>query len=268
MITLQHSLISLLALDGNIKEFEKQIPYILFPDAIRKYTGNRSYSHFETSTDGKDVSWIKFPKKISRVNQKQTDKLEKHLSNKLSNGIICEKTDLKTFERINKHLKAVPYAGIKKHLVQDDIFDEFIRDKIDMSKRREGKFYFQGNEMDGKEVRRLISEIENYGVYILACILYVKYGIITDQEWFDRHVGDVLKKEYKKELAEATYSYMKIPEEMNKLIKQHKGCELQKGILDFTEYLDMYKDVVKEMKKIDIEKSKKQKEEKEEYIEF
>ena len=36
--------------------------------------------------------------------------------------------------------------------IEDDILDipQYISDKIDMSKRREGKFYFQENEMDGK----------------------------------------------------------------------------------------------------------------------
>ena len=47
MITLQHSLATLFAYRGDVKAFEKEIPYVLVPDAIRRYCGPRQYSHFE-----------------------------------------------------------------------------------------------------------------------------------------------------------------------------------------------------------------------------
>ena len=85
----------------------------------------------------------------------------------------------------------------------------------------------------------------------MASIIYIKYGITTDQKWFDTHVRDVLKEEYPEELAESTYSYMKIPKKYNKLIVEHKGRQLQEGKLDFLEYLNMYKKISQEMRKID-----------------
>ena len=259
MITLQHALVTLLAFDGNIEKFEKQIPYILFPDAIRKYTGNRSCSHFEQDIDGKDVSWIKFPTEIKELDKIKTKKLEKYKSKNLSKGVLCGKNDIEMFEKTNLHLNKNQFYGIKKHLIQDDIFDDFIREQIDTTGKEKGLFKFKQQELTGKEVRDLILDIENYGVYLLASIIYIKYGITTDQKWFDTHVRDVLKEEYPEELAESTYAYMKIPKKYNKLIVEHKGRQLQEGKLDFLEYLNMYKKIAQEMRKID--KDDKEKEE-------
>lgn len=54
MITLQHSLVylSALAKDGlaDLEKFKKGIPWTLLPDALRCYTGNREYTHFEESS--------------------------------------------------------------------------------------------------------------------------------------------------------------------------------------------------------------------------
>ena len=258
MITLQHALVTLLAFDGNIEKFEKQIPYILFPDAIRKYTGNRSCSHFEQDIDGKDVSWIKFPTEIKELDKIKTKKLEKYKSKNLSKGVLCGKNDIEMFEKTNLHLNKNQFYGIKKHLIQDDIFDDFIREQIDTTGNEKGLFKFKQQELTGKEVRDLILDIENYGVYLLASIIYIKYGITTDQKWFDTHVRDVLKEEYPEELAESTYSYMKIPKKYNKLIVEHKGRQLQEGKLDFLEYLNMYKKISQEMRKIDKYEKEKQ----------
>lgn len=259
MITLQHSLVTLLAFDGNEEKFDKQIPHILFPDAIRKYTGNRSCSHFEQDIDGKDVSWIKFPSEIKKLDKLKTDELEKYISGNLSKGVLCGRNDIEMFKKMNSHLDKNQFYGIKKHLIQDDIFDDFIREKIDTTENEKGFFKFREKELTGKEVRDLIFDIENYGVYLLASIIYIKYGITTDQKWFDKHVRDVLKKEYPEELVESTYSYMKIPENYNRLIKEHKGRQLQDGKLDFTEYLNMYKKITKEMKRVDKEEKKENK---------
>ena len=56
MITLQHSLVTLFGLRGNEEEFDKEVPYVLIPDAIRRYCGPRPYSHFEENPDGTDIS--------------------------------------------------------------------------------------------------------------------------------------------------------------------------------------------------------------------
>ena len=56
MITLQHTLVTLLGLRGNERELDEEIQYVLLPDAIRRYCGPRQYSHFEKSYDGKEKS--------------------------------------------------------------------------------------------------------------------------------------------------------------------------------------------------------------------
>lgn len=46
MLTLQHSLVTFLALDEDIDRFRFIVAYDLLPDAIRRYTGARQTSHF------------------------------------------------------------------------------------------------------------------------------------------------------------------------------------------------------------------------------
>lgn len=73
MITLQHSLITLFANNGNEKEFDKEISYVLLPDAIRKYCGQRQYSHFEINLQTRDVSWIQYPVDLKQLNKEKVD---------------------------------------------------------------------------------------------------------------------------------------------------------------------------------------------------
>lgn len=258
MITLQHSLATLYGLRGNCEEFDKEIPYVLLPDAIRKYCGPRQYTHFEEASDKTDISWYKFPKTIKNIESKEEAlDTDLHLANCVP-AAIGEQTHIEEFEAHNQHLSPEYYAGVKKHLTQDCIFDEFIRQQIDCSKKYEDKFTFKGTEYDGKGIRKVIGDIENQGLYILAYMMDKSYGITTNQEWFDRHVKDVLDREYSADLAEGTYKYMHIPEELNKRITEKDWSHLNEGILPLSEYMEMYKEVITEMPKIDMEKSERE----------
>lgn len=259
MITLQHSLITLFANNGNEKEFNKEISYVLLPDAIRKYCGPRQYSHFETNPKNGDISWMQYPVNLKQLNKENVDQLPKHLSDDIIHCVLGEETIISSFENHNKHLPMDEYFGIKKHLVQDKLFDEWIRRQVDCTNKYDNRFVFQGREYDGNGVRRLMADIENQGLYILAYMNYESYGITTNQEWFDNHVKGQLDQRYSQDLSDGTYKYMTIPEDIDKMITEHDWSKLREGIIPLNTYVSLYRQVANEMVKIDLEKQKRNK---------
>lgn len=254
MITLQHTLVTLMGLRGNERELDEEIQYVLLPDAIRRYCGPRQYSHFEQSYDGKDTSWLRYPLNLKQINKEEVDRLPKHIVETIKPCVLGEKTSTSTFEKHNTHLPPRYFAGAKKHLIQDCIFDEFIREKIDCSQMYEDKFIFNGQEYDGKGIRKVIADIENQGMYVLAYMINKSYGITTNQEWFNKHVKQRLDQEYSQELSDGTYKFMTIPQEINERITNNDWTHLDEGPILYSDYLRMYGNVVQEMPKVDYER--------------
>ena len=251
MITLQHTLVTLLGLRGNERELDEEIQYVLLPDAIRRYCGPRQYSHFEQSYDGKDTSWMKYPLNLKELSKEEVERLPKHIVSEIKPCVLGETTSIETFENHNTHLPPKYFAGAKKHLTQDFIFDRFIREKIDCSKMYDDEFEFNGQKLDGKGVRGAIADIENHDLYVLAYMVEKTYGIKVNQEWFDKHVKARLDSEYSQDLADGTYKYMKIPDVINERITNGDWSHLNEGPLPLKDYMEMYEEVVKEMPKID-----------------
>ena len=285
MITLQHSLVTLFGLRGNIEEFEKQIPYALIPDAIRRYCGPRPYSHFEETPDGKHISYMHFPFNLKTLTKENVGNERMYLADGYKPCVLGEKTHIEKFEQTNGDLPPTYYAGVKKHLVQDCIFDDFVREDIGLDCSRKYESMYSPEEttgknvgifkflrrvkqedghvakveetLDGNGVRKLIADIENQGLYILAYMLHKAYGITANQEWFDKHVKGPLDATYSKDLAEGTYQYMKIPEETDRRITEHDWTHLDDGIIPYETYTEMYRKVIEEMPKIDYERDQK-----------
>ncbi len=290
MITLQHSLVTLFGLRGDVERFEEEVPYVLAPDAIRRYCGPRPYSHFEETPDGKDISFMHFPKSLKNVSKENIGNERMKLAKGYKPCVLGEKTHIEVFERVNGDLSPLYYSGVKKHLIQDVIFDEFIRERIGLDTSRryesmhipeettgknvgiytfrrpiktpEGKFLLDSKGkrvtetevLDGEGVRKLIADIENHGVYVLAYMLHKAYGITANQAWFDEHVKKPLEGVYSKDLADGTYQYMRIPEDIDKKITEHDWSSLDEGPIPLEDYIKMYEEVIGEMPKVDIQR--------------
>lgn len=185
------------------------------------------------------------------------------MSSKTKPAVIGEKTHIEIFEETNKYLPSQYYNVVKKHLVQDVIFDEFVREQIDCSDKYNDNFYFNGKLLNEQEVRKLIANIEMEGFEILAYIIYMARGITTNQAWFDKTVRTTLENVYPQELVDSTYNYMKIPEELDKRITKHDFSELQRKInnnetiIPFNEYKKMYVKAISQMPIIDYESREK-----------
>lgn len=236
MNTLQHSLMELISLIENksrnlktneelIGKFKEELPYILFPDAIRAYVGPREPSHFEKSVDGKDVAYMVFPDKetIKKLTKENANQLIKtYMPPKTQKAVIGEDTSIETFDKYNQNLDDTAKYLYKTHLLQDVQLDKTLRRMVDVKGRFEDEFIINATneKIDGKELRQEVAKFENLGFLELARIVHQKTGIKTNQKWFDEVVYTVLKEAYPEDLAERTYNYMKIPKEIDEKITQ------------------------------------------------
>ena len=209
-----------------IDSVKKEIPGFLLPDAIRMYTGPREYSHFEKGKDSQgDMSYMKFPrdlKSMTRESIQESLKTNGHLVARPA-AVVGEQTDLQAALRSVSNLPPVMICGIMGHLVQDYKFDTLVRLLIDCSHRYDDHFKsnITGKEMNGKETRIHIQEIENALAIIMAKFIYQQTGITCNQKFFEDTIYPIIKEAYPEDLAENTCKYMKLDPKANKQISDH-----------------------------------------------
>lgn len=221
MKTIQHTLAYVLSCREYSEEnIQRMIPYVLLPDAIRCFTGPRQYSHFERSRDGSDSSWMTFPADMKHLSKEAFAQTDSHLC-RTDPCVLGEETDLLAYVTYNHDIPDNMFKGVAIHLQQDIIFDEFVRQEIDCSQMYDDRFVYGGQEMNGKEIRAVISDMEDDGMKVLANLVYEKFGITADQKWFDRIVKPALDNAYPKSMAESCYKYMQMSPELNYDIQQH-----------------------------------------------
>ena len=221
---------------------------VVLPDGIRAYTRQREYSHFEENYNHTDISYLKFPnmKFITNDYMKQYLPNNSHLAD-IKSYAIGETTKINEFISHNKELPIDTYNGIYDHLIQDYCFDEFIRSKIDCSKKYDGIYKLNNKILNETDVRKLIIDIEQFGIYILSYILNKEYSIITNQDWFDKNIKQILYKNYTEELFNNTYKYITIDDQINDWITNKDWTHLNDGFISYQEYVTFYKSVFKEM---------------------
>lgn len=248
MLSIQHAMLLQSYKKNNT---EREMAGVVYPDAIRAYSGRRELSHFEKSSDGKETSYMKFPSSMKTSEEAVKRLLNQpnvtYLSSNIKTAAIGEDTDINKFYDTNKHLDPTLHKAIEWHLKQDIEFDRFIRNEIDCSGKYEDKFVFNGKEMDGKETRALIGDIEQHGIYVLAHRLYEEQGITANQQWLQDEVAPALDSEYNSELAKKTFSFMNIKPEYNELITNHDWSKLNSGPLPREKYEVLYDKVLQSM---------------------
>lgn len=211
-----------------IQDLQKEIPFLLLPDAIRAFSGGRQPSHFEQLPDGTDYSWMIFPDEEtlkSLTKENFSEKVEFSIPGAYPKCAIGEETQIAEFDVRNWDHKH--YPTLRCHLIQDFYMDILVREKlIDVTGRFKDKFIVlhNGQEIDGAEFRRQVTLLEKFGLLHLAGVVYKKTGFLLNQDWFDKIVKPAIYEAYSEELAESTYKYMHIDEEINKRIcnKQFK----------------------------------------------
>lgn len=253
MLSIQHILHSLYTYD--MTYLHRYGASVVYPDAIRAYTnGSRKYSHFEHVFRDKYYYMVfplsmDAPRKIIEEHIKEVkEEIEAEIPSEFQSEIlkpcaIGEDTSLTLFCKTNTDLPEKMYTGIVTHLKQDIAFDKFIRMHIDCSKKLRDKFVFQERKMDGSGVRRLITEIEQYGIYALAFLIFKEKGILCNQSWLSERIKPILDRDYSADLSDTTFSYMKIDTKIEQYITNQDWSHLDDGPITFSEYKNFYDDL-------------------------
>lgn len=222
MNLVQHSLVTLQTVNGDMDRFKREIAFTLLPDAIRFYTGKREYSHFEINPANGETSWMQFPTDVKNFSRDNWERSEKFLAPDIPSAKTGEETQVQMFEKTNSHLPALEYMCIKRHLLQDREFDAYLRDKLDTSMKHEGKYFFLGKEVSDAKIRPLISEMENEGIVLLAKMIYENYGITVDQNWINENVIEVLREAYPEDMYRNTAKYLHVDDRIQTILQNQQ----------------------------------------------
>lgn len=233
MITRQHAALFAMELmtklNGNLqefeREFEKRIPYVLLPDAIRAYVGPRQASHFEITPDATNISWMEFPSAeiLEHLSKEKVSEMVKyHISEGYPKCVIGEESSISEFDRRNyAHHQ---YHSIRIHLLQDMSLDRMLRSElVDCTHRFEDRFVVHYNRsitLDGAELRKQLALFEELGFIHLVGKVHERTGMLLTGDWFEENVMKALLKAYPEDLAVKTYSYMKYDDDLDHRIKQ------------------------------------------------
>lgn len=101
--------------------------------------------------------------------------------------------------------------------------------------------YRKLEELSG--VRRLITEIEQYGIYALAFLIFKEKGILCNQSWLSERIKPILDRDYPADLSDTTFSYMKIDTKIEQYITNQDWSHLDDGPITFSEYKNFYDDL-------------------------
>lgn len=255
MLSLQHAMY-MVYYKGNDNLFLKDmIAQTLLPDALRYYTHNRQYTHFEWNEDKTDYSYFVFPKMYGGIKDKTyfinaVQNADRYLVADITPCAIGEETNLDGFYAHNQHLfkeYLQMFHSIEMHLIEDVVFDEFIREVIDCHDKYNDKYYYNGNELNGKEVRSLIEEIEQVGIYVLAEMLYQKEGIVANNDWVQSFIKPSLELFYPNELVNNTIKYMKIDDKINEYITNKDYTHFEEFNISKEELVQMYEKVAEKL---------------------
>lgn len=144
--------------------YRMTLPWVLLPDTIRYYTGDRKYSHFELDTFNSDPNkgaYMIYPNKLSKLDNfdfKCTDNSKSRLIK-----AIGDTTSIDNFIKYNSHLSYYQYTSLLFHFAQDTWYDNFIRSNLEISNVIEdGIVYFNTKfgRLDGTQLRKVISYLE------------------------------------------------------------------------------------------------------------
>lgn len=267
MLTTQHILLNRLMSDEKWAD-DQFAGGVVFPDAIRAYSGPRQYSHYEYSDDGTDCSWWIMPTNMATVTRESVQASLKDGSHLAANkkAPFGQETNWVSFVSHNSDMaleNPSMFKGVMTHLKnQDVVFDRFIRERvIDVSRMSEGivgaqeAFLKRGRISEGvkieqrngkavfasdRDARAAVTAVEQFCIYVLAERLYRNCGVTASTAWFQTTVREKLARVYPTELVESSVSYMKVAEPYNTWIEQHDFARLEDGPLTLEDYNRLY----------------------------
>lgn len=244
-----HILVSALAYHRKKIEynFEKLIPLLVLPDAIRcfnfgsKVKNNRVITHFEVNPKTEKPSGMTFPSiaELKTLTDEKIQNMHMHVEPDYKQVAIGDKTSIPAAVSYNSKLETEEFLQILIHLIQDLVYDGYIRKKIDCSKRSKGIFTFKGESYDAKGVRSLITKIEEQEFRILAKKYAEETGVVPNMEWFEKNVKTAFESTYYDKMAESTWKYISVDldSDIERLLTDAECDDIVEKMIDATEFL-------------------------------
>lgn len=123
--------------------------------------------------------------------------------------VIDEMSHPEVFAEVNPAWAETAYAT---HLYQDCAWDKWIREMVNISERFDDKFSYYKNrrEVDGATFRQELGPLDNVFFQKIAKQIYAEFGVLLNEDWFEKHVYANFLREYDKELADNTWKYIKL----------------------------------------------------------
>ncbi|MDH6367068.1 MULTISPECIES: hypothetical protein [unclassified Breznakia] len=222
------------------------IEYFLLPDAIRFYSKDRKYSHFENDqyTDLHRFGMI-YPNDLKKLTSDEvvTNCLDVTGGTEQVTCSIGETTNIDLFEMLNRFsIDEAKYNEIKLHLQEDMMFDTLLREELDCSKKFEDVFYSKnGKQMNGVELRDFVRDMD---LYISAKYIsqIQKEQNLDVKEWVQKDLFEYLRNLYPMDMLANSYKFLSNEIYWDKLLRISDNIhELDTIESEFTyfEMLDM-----------------------------
>ncbi|MBP3597017.1 MAG: hypothetical protein J6J60_06430 [Clostridia bacterium] len=201
------------------------------PDSMRCWSGPRQFSHFTINPSTQNVSWMRFPETpVNDWNKELIDAAEKFDAGKPGVAAVDEATIPAEFW---KHNSKTPQNELfYAHLVQDVLYDDYLRTYIDVSRMYEDIYLFDGKVFSGEEFRKsgdsrwnresLVSSFDTQVFIGLAKLLYESKKIIANRAWFEKEVFPAFYESYSNELAEKTIRFITMSDFADETISKLK----------------------------------------------
>lgn len=216
MHTLQHILLSYIdelnhSQNFDLKRFQQSVPYIILPDAIRFYTKERRFSHFEISkedltTGNNAFNGMIFPKDLKHP---EIYLVHAYTSPKES---IAGRTSIDFYEELNKHLDLLIFSEIREHLEQDNWSRNWMHQSFDCSRSSKNIFRVAEYYVDGKEFRKLINILKADNLIRLISFIKKEYNIDVEKNWIEENIFQSLSDVYDKDMYQNTIKFLNIEE--------------------------------------------------------
>lgn len=199
---------------------------VITNDSVRCWTGLREYTHFTKNPVTGEVSWIKFPEAdVKEWTEEMVKSMDCFSAGKPGQAIIDEATVPEEMWKHNAHTKQ--NENFFLHLVQDVVYDDFVRECIDCSRRYENVYVFDGKEYTGEQLRGngmerwtkgLINELDDQFYVLLAKRFFEVTGVKANRDWLENIMKPAIVKCYSPELAVKTIKFVSLSDKAEELI--------------------------------------------------
>lgn len=195
----------------------EQIALVTVPDAIRCFNfgdgvkNSRVVSHFEVHPVTGVASGMVFPTldELKILTDEMVQEKVVHVEKDYQQVALGDTSNIGVFCQLNAGLPEAVFKWILIHLIQDTVYDDYIRKLIDISQKRDGKFTYTvtGEVYDATSVRKLIGAIEQQEFRYLSELFEKETGFDT-REYFETVVFPAIRSTFCEKMAETTIKYI------------------------------------------------------------